>query len=499
MDPPPNPLSRTGGALALLTDLYEITMACGYWKNHMVGHEAVFHVTFRTLPFHGAYAVTAGLGDVLRYLENLRFNDDDLVYLGRLRGGDGRPLFEPAFLDFLRQMEFACDVDAMPEGTLVFPHEPLLRVCGPLTQAQLVETALLNTLNFQTLIATKAARTRLAAEGDVVIEFGLRRAQGIDGGLAASRAAFVGGCDATSNVLAGKLFDIPVRGTHAHSWVMAFADEPAAFRAYADALPNNCILLVDTYDTLEGVREAVRVGRELRERGHPLAGIRLDSGDLAYLSIEARKILDEGGFPDAIIVASNELDEHVIASLKQQGAKITVWGVGTRLVTGHDQPALGGVYKLTAIRAPGESAWRHKIKLSEQLAKISIPGLLNVRRFTHEGVFVGDMIYDETAPPAPGTPRVLIDPSGELRRKVITDEATSEDLLVPVFRRGRRIYEPPALAASRERTRVQLQALHPAHKRLLNPHYYPAGLEPGLHQRREDLVRQARQTTGVTS
>lgn len=499
MDASPSLPPRTGGALALLTDLYEITMAYGYWKNRMATHEAAFHVTFRTPPFRGAYAVAAGLGDAVRYLENLRFNDDDLAYLDGLRGGDGRPLLEPAFLDFLRQMEFACDVDAPPEGTLVFPHEPLLRVCGPIVQAQLVETALLNTLDFQTLIATKAARTRLAAAGDVVIEFGLRRAQGVDGGLAASRAAFVGGCDATSNVLAGRLFDIPVRGTHAHSWVTAFADEPAAFRAYAGALPNNCILLVDTYDTLEGVREAVRVGRELRARGHELAGVRLDSGDLAYLSIEARKILDAGGFPGAIIVASNELDEHVITSLKQQGAKITVWGVGTRLVTGHDQPALGGVYKLAAIRAPGESAWLPRIKLSEQLAKISIPGLLNVRRFTSDGLFAGDMIYDETEPPDPGAPRVLIDPSGDLRRKIIPGGATAGDLLVPVFRSGRRVYEPPALVASRERTLAQLRALHPGHTRLLNPHPYPAGLESGLHQRREELVRQARQATGAAS
>lgn len=478
-------------SVPLRTDLYELTMAFSYWKCGMAGHEAVFHVSFRTLPFQSGYAVAAGLGDAIHYLSDFRFSDDDVAYLGGLRDGGGRALFEPAFLDYLRRMQFECDVDAVPEGTLVFPHEPLLRISGPIDQAQIVETLLLNTLNFQTLIATKAARICLAAEGDPVLEFGLRRAQGIDGGLAASRAAYIGGCDSTSNVLAGKLFGIPVKGTHAHSWVMAFPDEATAFRAYADAMPGNCILLVDTYDSLAGVREAVRIGRRLRQQGHELAGIRLDSGDLAYLSIEARKILDDGGLPGAAIVASNDLDEHVIASLKQQGAKISIWGVGTRLVTGHDQPALGGVYKLTALRRPGAPAWEYKLKRSEQLAKISIPGLLNIRRFTHGGVFAGDMIFNEAAPPAPAAPRVLVDPTGEFRRKTVPDDASAEDLLVPVFRRGRCVYDSPPPTASRARTLAQLRALHPGHKRLLNPHEFPAGLELGLHDLRAALVRQA--------
>ncbi len=485
------PLRRAGASPALLTDLYELTMACGYWKNRLAAHQAVFHVTFRTPPFRGSYAVAAGLGDVIGLLSSFRFTVDDLAYLAGQRGGDGEPLFPPAFLDYLGQMELTCDVDAMPEGTLIFPHEPLLRVIGPLDQAQILETALLNTLNFQTLIATKAARICLAAQGDPVIEFGLRRAQGADGGLAAARAAYIGGCDSTSNVLAGKIFGIPVRGTHAHSWVMAFPDEPAAFRAYAEAMPGNCVLLVDTYDSLDGVCEAVRVGHELRARGHELGGVRLDSGDLAYLSIEARRILDEGGFPHAAIVASNDLDEHTIESLKQQGARIDVWGVGTRLVTGHDQPALGGVYKLAALRSPGATAWQHKIKLSEQLAKISIPGVLNVRRYTLHGQFAGDMIFDEAAPPAADAPRVLVDPSGELRRKHVSAEALPEDLLVPIFRRGRRIYDPPPLAESRARTLAQLRALDAGHKRLLNPHAYPAGLESGLHELRTRLVADA--------
>ena len=265
---------------------------------------------------------------------------------------------------------------------MVFPPEPLVRVRGPIIQGQLIETPLLNLVNFQTLIATKAARVCHAAGSDSVVEFGLRRAQGIDGSLSASRAAYVGGCAATSNLLAGRLLGIPVRGTHAHSWIMFFDSEREAFREYARAMPNNCVLLVDTYDTIEGVRKAVETGRWLREQGHEMIGIRLDSGDLAYLSIEARKILDEAGFPEAAILASNELDERIIASLKQQGARIDRWGVGTRLVTGHEQPALGGIYKLAAVREDG-GAWDYKLKLSEQAIKVSYPGILQVRRVSY--------------------------------------------------------------------------------------------------------------------
>lgn len=473
-------------------------MACGYWKSGMAGHEAVFHLTFRTLPFGGGYAVAAGLADAIHLLSGFRFSDADLAYLGTLRDREGHALFPREYLGHLQRMEFTCDVDAMPEGTLVFPHEPLLRVRGPIEQAQIVETMLLNTLNFQTLIATKAARICDAAEGDPVIEFGLRRAQGVDGGLAASRAAHIGGCDSTSNVLAGKLFGIPIKGTHAHSWVMAFDSEAAAFEAYADAMPGNSILLVDTYNTLAGVREAVRVGHRLRQRGHELAGVRLDSGDLAYLSVEARRLLDEGGFPNAAIVASNDLDEHVITSLKQQGAKISVWGVGTRLVTGYDQPALGGVYKLTALRASSSAEWEYKLKLSEQFAKISVPGVLNVRRFAVAGQLAGDQIFNEMAPPDEGAPRVLVDPANELREKTVPATAAAETLLRPVFRAGRLVYDVPPIATSRTRTRAQLASLHPGHKRLLNPHDYPAGLEPGLHALRDRLVRAAKQRLAMS-
>ncbi len=297
-------------------------------------------------------------------------------------------------------MQLKIDIDAMPEGTVAFPHEPLLRVRGPIIECQILETALLNILNFQTLIATKASRVVHAAQGDQVLEFGLRRAQGIDGALAASRAAYIGGCHATSNVLAGKLFGIPVRGTHAHSWVMSFENELEAFAAYAQAMPNNCVFLVDTYDTLEGVRNAIRIGNVLRDSGHRMVGIRLDSGDLAQLSVDARKLLDEAGFTDASIVASNDLDEKLIESLKHQGAKISIWGVGTKLVTAYDQPALGGVYKLGAIQ-DSDGRWVPKIKLSEQLIKTSTPGILQVRRYFHQGCMAADRIWNELEEPTP--------------------------------------------------------------------------------------------------
>ena len=356
-------------SLSLLTDLYELTMACAYWKAGIADREAVFGLSFREHPFRGGYTIAAGLASVVDWVESLGFTDDDRSYLAGLQGNDQKPLFDEGFLDYLRTLEFSCDIDAVPEGTVVFPHQPLVRVTGPILQCQILETAVLNLVNFQSLIATKAARVCNAAGGEPVIEFGLRRAQGIDGGLTASRAAYIGGCAATSNVLAGKLFGIPVKGTLAHSWVMCFDGEPESFQAYAEAMPNNCVFLVDTYDSLEGVRRAVDVGRWLAQHGHRMIGIRLDSGDLAYLSIEARRMLDEAGFEDATIVASNNLDENLISSLKQQGAMIGVWGVGTQLATAFDEPALGGVYKLTAVRDDPESDWKYKVKLSDQVSK----------------------------------------------------------------------------------------------------------------------------------
>ena len=395
-------------------------MAYSYWRAGRARQEAVFHLFFREEPFGGDYAIAAGLEPVIEYLQSWRFDDDDLLFLAKF--------FPSDYLDYLRTLRFACDVDAIAEGTTVFAHEPLVRVCGPIDQAQIVESALLNIINFQTLIATKASRIVTAAQGDPVIDFGLRRAQGNDGAISATRAAFIGGVESTSNVLAGARFGIPVKGTHAHSWVMSFPSEREAFDAYAAAMPENTLLLVDTYDTLRGIENAIEVGKELRARGHELVGIRLDSGDLAALSITARKMLDDAGFPNARIAASNELDEHSIAALKAAGAKINVWGVGTRLITAYDQPALGGVYKLTAIRDK-TGQWQRRIKLSSDPGKTSNPGILQVRRCADR-----DLIYDELL----GAP---------------TDEG--EDLLVPIFRDGQLVYDPPSLdtiAAKRERT-----------------------------------------------
>ncbi len=476
-------------SLGLLTDLYQLTMAHGYWKTGNQDQEAVFHLFFRSHPFGCGFTVAAGLATVVEYLERLRFDPADLAYLAGLRGNDERPLFEPAFLDYLAGMRLGCDIEGIPEGTVVFPQQPLLRVTGPLLQGQLLETALLNIVNFQTLVATKAARVTLAAQGEPVLEFGLRRAQGIDGGLTASRAAYLGGCAATSNVLAGRLYGIPVRGTHAHSWVMCFDDELEAFRAYAQAMPNNCVFLVDTYNTLDGVRHAIQVGGELRRQGHEMIGIRLDSGDLAWLSIEARRMLDEAGFPKATIVASNDLDERIITSLKDQGATIQVWGVGTRLVTAYDQPALGGVYKLSAVR-DRHGRWQDKVKLSEQAAKTSTPGILQVRRYCQDGQAIGDVIFDERSPIH--GPCTQVDPLDATRRRVMPPEASGEDLLVPVFRQGRCVYRVPSLEASRRRTREQLGIFHAGVKRFVNPHEYPVGLELGLHERKTRLMLEAR-------
>ncbi|QDU93523.1 nicotinate phosphoribosyltransferase [Lignipirellula cremea] len=483
-----NPVYRT--SLALLTDLYQLTMAYGYHRTGAAEQEAVFHLTFRKSPFGGEYALACGLATAIDWLEDFHFAADDLEYLATLTGSDDKPLFDDHFLAMLGVLELACDIDAVPEGTVVFPHEPLIRVQGPLVHCQLLETALLNILNFQTLIATKAARVCHEAQGDPVLEFGLRRAQGIDGGLSASRAAFAGGCAATSNLLAGKLYDIPVKGTHAHSWVMTFDSELEAFAAYAGALPNNCVFLVDTYNTVDGVRHAIEIGLLLRKQGAEMVGVRLDSGDLAELSIQARKLLDEGGFPEARIVASNDLNEQLIRDLKQQGAQINVWGVGTQLATAYDQPALGGVYKLAAIREPGED-WRYKVKLSEQAIKISNPGVQQVRRYLKDGKFLGDSIYDEPTGIAE-PPSILL---GEPLPRTVTFDAAddSTDLLVPIFRQGKRVYHPPRLTEVRERARQQLAGLSPAVTRLFNPAPYPVGLERSLYELKASLVAAARE------
>ena len=473
----------------LFTDLYQLTMVYGYWKTGVSEIEACFHLYFRENPFGGGYALACGLEQAIEYLGELRFSDDDIEYLSGLEGNDGEPLFCKDFLGWLRDFRFTCDVDAVPEGTVVFPREPIIRVSGPIPCCQLVETALLNTINFQTLVATKAARVCQAAQEDPVVEFGLRRAQGPDGGLSASRAAHIGGCSATSNTLAASVFGIPAAGTHAHSWVMLFDSELEAFERYAEAMPNNCTLLVDTYDTLEGVRNAVKIGRALKERGHEMIGVRIDSGDLAWFSQRAREILDEGGLSSAKIVASNELDEHLIESLRDQGAAIDIWGVGTKLVTAYEQPALGGVYKLSAVREAG-GAWTPRVKVSEQTAKVTTPGVHGVRRYTYGKTWVGDMVYDIENPPHGEA--VMVDPEDSTRRKMFSETDEYQDLLVPVFRGGRAVYEPPSLADVRAHAAAQVEAVDPSVRRYLNPHVYPVGLERGLSDVRTRLILDAR-------
>lgn len=478
-------------SLSLLTDLYQVTMAYGYWKAGMTEQEAVFNLYFRKNPFQGGYTISCGLAYVIDYLKNFRFDKSDLDYLATLKGNDGKPLFEEGYLKYLEDMRFSCDIDAIPEGTVVFPNEPLVRVRGPLFQCQLLETPLLTIINFQSLIATKASRLCIAAQGDPVLEFGMRRAQGIDGALAASRASYIGGCVGTSNILAGKLFDIPVKGTHAHSWVMSFPSEEEAFETYADAMPNNCVFLVDTYNTEEGVKKAIKAGLRLREKGYEMVGVRLDSGDLAYLSIKARELLDEAGFPDAQIIASNDLDEQIIASLKQQqDAQIGIWGVGTKLATAYDQPALGGVYKVSAIKNK-EGQWDYKIKLSEQSIKISNPGLLKARRYYYEdGSAAGDMIYDERLIEKGVV--TIMDPLDNTRRKKIEEGTKYKELLVPVFREGEQVYISPSIHEIRDLVTTELEAFHTSIKRFTNPHSYPVGLERSLYQLKTDLILKIR-------
>lgn len=392
---------------------------------------------FRKNPFKNPYTIACGLAKAIEYLQNLRFEADDIQYLAALYGADKQPLFDESFLNYLQRFKFTCAIDAIPEGTVVFPNQPLVRVQGEILQAQLVETALLNILNFQSLIATKASRIVAAAQGEAVIEFGLRRAQGTDGAVSASRAAYIGGVAATSNVLAGQQYGIPVKGTHAHAWVMAFDTEMEAFEAYANAMPNNCIFLVDTYNTEQGVKNAIQAGLRLREKGYEMVGIRLDSGDLVALSRMARKLLDDAGFPNANIVASNDLDEYEVTRLKAAGAQINVWGIGTKLVTAYDQPALGGVYKLAALRpykSTDDAAWIFKIKYSEDAIKRSTPGILQVRRTFENGLPKGDILYHTLASP----------------------DVDGTDLLVPIFRNGSLVYHQPHATDTRKFAAAQV-------------------------------------------
>ncbi|BDP40809.1 nicotinate phosphoribosyltransferase [Deinococcus aetherius] len=456
-------------ASPLFTDLYQLTMMQGYFAHGVHAQEAVFDLYFRRLPFHGGYAVWAGLEPALDLLEGLCFSGDDLAYLESLG------LFTPDFLEALRGWRFTGRVTAFREGRAVFPHEPLLTVTAPLWEAQLVETALLNTLNFQTLVATKAARCVLAASvsphGGQVVEFGARRAQGPDGALSATRAAFVGGAVGTSNVEAGRLYGIPVTGTHAHAWVESFPDELAAFRAYAELYPDATTLLLDTVDTLRsGLPNALTVARELRAAGHELKGVRLDSGDLAYLSRSVRAAFDAAGFGDVRIVASNDLSESVIASIIAEGGRVDVYGVGTQLVTagGEGGGALGGVYKLAALNGVP------KMKLTGEPAKSSLPGAKRVWRAADEdGHFALDVL---TMGDEPRAGERVSDPTNPLRSIRLPDDLTWQDAREVVMEGGRRTGVPETLPEVQARAREELGRLPAGTLRPLNPHVYRVSL-----------------------
>ena len=471
--------------LTMMTDLYQLTMMYGYFKKGMAGNKAVFDLFFRDTKANSSYAVMAGTESIVEYINDLHFSENDVAYLRSLN------LFDESFLSVLRELHFTGEIYAMEEGTLVYPYEPLVRVIAPIMEAQLVETALLNLVNHQTLIATKASRVCYAAKGDAVMEFGLRRAQGPDAGNYGARAAVVGGCCGTSNVLTGQLFNIPILGTHAHSWVMSFPTELDAFRAYAEIFPGNCLLLVDTYDTLRsGVPNAITVFNELRSRRSEPAGIRLDSGDLAYLTKKARKMLDEAGFENAKICVSGDLDETLINSLKMQGACINTWGVGTKLITSDDKPALGGVYKMSAEIIDG--VVYPKIKLSENAVKITNPGIKTVYRlYDKDHMAIADLIalrdekFDTTKP------LTIYHPEQTYKRMTLTDY-TMRELLVPIFIDGKQVYNCPTIQQIQAYAKQELDTLWEESKRLMNPQVYKVDYSDGLYDLRQKLIREHR-------
>ncbi len=477
--------------IGLLTDLYELTMAEGYWRSGLADMEACFTAFFRENPYGGGFTLVCGTGQLASLVENFRYSQEDIAYLRNLQAPAGGALFSGEFLDWLADWRPRVTIDALRDGDLAFPREPVVRVCGPIIDCQLLESALLNVVNFETLVATKAARVCLAAQGRPVAEFGLRRAQGPDGALSAARAAYVGGCASTSNLLAAKRYGIPASGTHAHAWVMAFPDELSAFRAYAQVSPKNCTLLVDTYDVMAGVDNAIVVGREMEQRGERLAGIRIDSGDLCALSQRARAKLDEAGLPYVKVIVSNDLDEHLVESLLLQGARVDGFGIGTKLVTCFDQPALSGVYKLSAKRMPGQE-WTPVLKVSEQVYKRTIPGVQDLRRYYDaSGTPVADMICTEDFPHE--VHATIVDVNDPLLTRTL-EGLRCEDMLVRLTQDGKRAACAEDLACARARAAANLATLRPTSKRLLNPQVYPVGIERGLSDLRQSMIAQARST-----
>ena len=473
--------------LTLLTDLYELTMMQGYFREKDANETVIFDAFYRTNPDGNAFSICAGLEQVIDYVKNLHFDDADIEYLR------GLGIFDEDFLEYLHNFKFSGDIYAIPEGTVVFPREPLVKVIAPIMEAQLVETAILNIINHQSLIATKTSRIVFAARGDGIMEFGLRRAQGADAGTYGARAAMIAGCIGTSNVLAGKLFDVPVKGTHAHSWIMSFPDELTAFRAYAKLYPSACILLADTYDTLgSGVPNAIRVFQEMRDAGIPLTfyGIRLDSGDLAYISKKARKMLDDAGFPDAVISASNDLDEYLIDSLKIQGAAITSWGVGTNLITSKDCPSFGGVYKLACI-IDENGTEIPKIKVSENVEKVTNPGNKKILRIYDKasGKIKADLITLEDEVFTEDQPLTLFDPLATWKRtRLEAGTYTIRELLVPIFKNGQCVYESPSVMDIQAYCTQEKATLWDESKRLFNPHQMYIDLSPRLYEVKKQLL-----------
>lgn len=473
--------------LILLTDLYEITMMQAYFKNNNKNKMAIFDVFYRKNPMDGGYAISAGLEQVIEYINNLHFTEDDINYLASLK------IFEDDFLDYLKNFKFTGDIYAIPEGSVMFPREPMLKVIAPIMEAQFIETAILNILNHQSLIATKAARICYAAEGDGIMEFGLRRAQGPDAGIYGARAAVIGGCAGTSNVLTGQMFDVPVMGTHAHSWIMSFDDEYTAFYTYAKLYPMACTLLVDTYDTLNsGVPNAIKVFKQMKKEGIELKnyGIRLDSGDLAYLSKKARKMLDDAGFKDATITASNDLDEFLIASLKMQGAEITNWGVGTNLITSKDCPSFGGVYKLAAIMEDGEN-FTPKIKLSDNSEKITNPGNKKIYRIYEKenNKIKADLICLENETFTENEDMHLFDPHEPWKKTVLkAGTFTLKELLVKVFDKGQCVYHSDSVMKLRDFAISEMETLWEETKRFENPHQVYVDLSQKLYDIKISLL-----------
>lgn len=472
--------------LALHTDKYQINMIYAHWMNGTHLRRTVFEAYFRKLPFGNGYAVFAGLERIVDYIRQLRFNEEDIAYLAKQEEN-----YKPEFLDLLRNFEFKGTLLSMAEGALCFPNEPLIRVEGTIMETQLIETALLNFMNFQTLIATKASRVKRVAENDVLLEFGTRRAQEADAAIWGARAAYLAGFDGTSNLLAGEIFGIPTRGTHAHSWVQIFDSEQEAFELYAKALPDQVSLLVDTYDTLKsGVPHAIRTGKMLEAAGKRLASIRLDSGDLAYLSIQARKMLDDAGLPYVKIVASNDLDENTIFNLKAQGAKIDIWGVGTQLITAADQPALGGVYKLVEREKDGQMV--PTIKISGNPEKVTTPGKKDVLRIVSKdsGKAIADYIcFPHEQQARTGGKLRLFDPVHPYIKKSVKNyEAVS--MLQPIFVDGQLVYKLPTLDEIREYHREQLNLFWPEYLRKLNPEIYRISLSQEAWELKQKMIEE---------